>query len=174
MLGLSSWLLPNTRTKYILLHTHKHQKTYFINHFSYSYRSPHKYLIFFFLSLFYFLFSQYRSTSGCNGIFSRRLDFSIFNMLPKTRLNSYQIKVSVFLFFSFCHFALFLSFFDSALHTLSRSLSIPVSLSISCHHCWFILILLELFFRFLFVDVFGIALVIESIKKSVCKRVSVL
>ncbi|XP_017848057.1 headcase protein isoform X2 [Drosophila busckii] len=35
-----------------------------------------------------------RSTSGCNGIFSRRLDFSSFNMLPKTRLNSYQVKVS--------------------------------------------------------------------------------
>lgn len=34
------------------------------------------------------------STSGCNGIFSRRLDFSSFNMLPKTRLNSYQVKVS--------------------------------------------------------------------------------
>lgn len=34
-----------------------------------------------------------RTTSGCNGIFSRRLDFSTFNMLPKTRLNSYQIKM---------------------------------------------------------------------------------
>ncbi|XP_034117799.2 headcase protein isoform X3 [Drosophila albomicans] len=34
-----------------------------------------------------------RSTSGCNGIFSRRLDFSSFNLLPKTRLNSYQVKV---------------------------------------------------------------------------------
>ncbi|XP_053947421.1 headcase protein [Anastrepha ludens] len=35
-----------------------------------------------------------RLTSGCNGIFSRRLDFSSFNLLPKTRLNSYQVKVS--------------------------------------------------------------------------------
>ncbi|XP_073817183.1 headcase protein-like isoform X1 [Musca autumnalis] len=34
-----------------------------------------------------------RSTSGCNGIFSRRLDFSSFNLLPKTRLNSYQVKI---------------------------------------------------------------------------------
>lgn len=34
-----------------------------------------------------------RTTSGCNGIFSRRLDFSSFNLLPKTRLNSYQIKM---------------------------------------------------------------------------------
>ncbi|XP_037944127.1 headcase protein-like [Teleopsis dalmanni] len=34
-----------------------------------------------------------RSTSGCNGIFSRRLDFSSFNLLPKTRLNSYQVKM---------------------------------------------------------------------------------
>ncbi|XP_058978486.1 headcase protein isoform X2 [Musca domestica] len=36
---------------------------------------------------------QYSSTSGCNGIFSRRLDFSSFNLLPKTRLNSYQVKI---------------------------------------------------------------------------------
>lgn len=41
-----------------------------------------------------FLLFVSRTTSGCNGIFSRRLDFSTFNMLPKTRLNSYQIKVS--------------------------------------------------------------------------------
>ncbi|XP_069961686.1 headcase protein isoform X1 [Bactrocera oleae] len=34
-----------------------------------------------------------RLTSGCNGIFSRRLDFSSFNLLPKTRLNSYQVKI---------------------------------------------------------------------------------
>ncbi|XP_075148896.1 hdc homolog, cell cycle regulator [Haematobia irritans] len=34
-----------------------------------------------------------RSTSGCNGIFSRRLDFSSFNLLPTTRLNSYQVKI---------------------------------------------------------------------------------
>ncbi|XP_055697808.1 headcase protein [Phlebotomus papatasi] len=34
-----------------------------------------------------------RAGSGCNGIFSRRLDFSSFNLLPKTRLNSYQIKM---------------------------------------------------------------------------------
>ncbi|XP_017143142.2 headcase protein [Drosophila miranda] len=34
-----------------------------------------------------------RSTSGCNGIFSRRLDFSAFNKLPNTRLNSYQVKI---------------------------------------------------------------------------------
>lgn len=34
-----------------------------------------------------------KTTSGCNGIFSRRLDFSSFNLLPRTRLNSYQIKM---------------------------------------------------------------------------------
>lgn len=40
----------------------------------------------------FLLFSS--STSGCNGIFSRRVDFSSFNSLPTTRLNSYQVKVS--------------------------------------------------------------------------------
>lgn len=39
------------------------------------------------------IFFIFRTTSGCNGIFSRRLDFSTFNVLPRTRLNSYQIKV---------------------------------------------------------------------------------
>ncbi|KYN29466.1 Headcase protein, partial [Trachymyrmex cornetzi] len=29
---------------------------------------------------------------GANGIFSRRLDFSAFNSLPRTKLNSYHIK----------------------------------------------------------------------------------
>ncbi|XP_043065080.1 headcase protein isoform X2 [Drosophila ficusphila] len=43
-----------------------------------------------------------RSTSGCNGIFSRRLDFSSFNLLPKTRLNSYQVKVCTLTDFLYC------------------------------------------------------------------------
>ncbi|XP_055617686.1 headcase protein [Toxorhynchites rutilus septentrionalis] len=34
-----------------------------------------------------------RATSGANGIFSRRLDFSSFNMLPRQRVNSYSIKI---------------------------------------------------------------------------------
>lgn len=34
-----------------------------------------------------------RATSGANGIFSRRLDFSSFNILPKTRINSYAVKI---------------------------------------------------------------------------------
>ncbi|XP_055597923.1 headcase protein [Uranotaenia lowii] len=34
-----------------------------------------------------------RATSGANGIFSRRLDFSTFNMLPRQRINSYSIKI---------------------------------------------------------------------------------
>ncbi|XP_058453394.1 headcase protein-like isoform X1 [Malaya genurostris] len=34
-----------------------------------------------------------RATSGANGIFSRRLDFSSFNMLPRQRINSYSIKI---------------------------------------------------------------------------------
>lgn len=33
-----------------------------------------------------------RPNGGANGIFSRRLDFSSFNTLPKNKLNSYQIK----------------------------------------------------------------------------------
>ncbi|XP_058812856.1 headcase protein [Topomyia yanbarensis] len=36
-----------------------------------------------------------RATSGANGIFSRRLDFSSFNMLPRQRINSYSIKVII-------------------------------------------------------------------------------
>ncbi|GBP27547.1 Headcase protein [Eumeta japonica] len=34
-----------------------------------------------------------RAGAGANGIFSRRLDFSTFNLLPKHKVNSYQIKV---------------------------------------------------------------------------------
>ncbi|XP_041761305.1 headcase protein [Anopheles merus] len=34
-----------------------------------------------------------RATSGANGIFSRRLDFSSFNVLPRQRINSYSIKI---------------------------------------------------------------------------------
>ncbi|KYN05437.1 Headcase protein [Cyphomyrmex costatus] len=39
-----------------------------------------------------------RQSCGANGIFSRRLDFSAFNSLPRTKLNSYHIKVSVYLY----------------------------------------------------------------------------
>ena len=42
-----------------------------------------------------FIFFSCRATSGANGIFSRRLDFSSFNVLPRQRINSYSIKVSV-------------------------------------------------------------------------------
>ncbi|KAK9744195.1 Headcase protein [Popillia japonica] len=39
------------------------------------------------------LFFNFRSVAGgANGIFTRRLDFSSFNALPKNKLNSYQIK----------------------------------------------------------------------------------
>jgi hypothetical protein len=34
-----------------------------------------------------------RQSCGANGIFSRRLDFSAFNSLPRTKLNSYHIKM---------------------------------------------------------------------------------
>ncbi|XP_068632995.1 headcase protein [Battus philenor] len=34
-----------------------------------------------------------RAGAGANGIFSRRLDFSTFNHLPKHKVNSYQIKI---------------------------------------------------------------------------------
>ncbi|KYN39785.1 Headcase protein, partial [Trachymyrmex septentrionalis] len=37
------------------------------------------------------LFKEIQSC-GANGIFSRRLDFSAFNSLPRTKLNSYHIK----------------------------------------------------------------------------------
>ncbi|KOX80255.1 Headcase protein [Melipona quadrifasciata] len=36
-----------------------------------------------------------RQSCGANGIFSRRLDFSAFNSLPRTKLNSYHIKNSL-------------------------------------------------------------------------------
>lgn len=34
-----------------------------------------------------------RTTCGSNGIFSRRLDFSLYNVLPKQRINSIEVKV---------------------------------------------------------------------------------
>ncbi|XP_073949692.1 hdc homolog, cell cycle regulator isoform X2 [Choristoneura fumiferana] len=37
--------------------------------------------------------SPLRAGAGANGIFSRRLDFSTFNHLPKHKVNSYQIKI---------------------------------------------------------------------------------
>ncbi|XP_026732991.1 headcase protein isoform X1 [Trichoplusia ni] len=37
--------------------------------------------------------SVLRAGAGANGIFSRRLDFSTFNLLPKHKVNSYQIKI---------------------------------------------------------------------------------
>lgn len=44
-------------------------------------------------------FVLFRAGAGANGIFSRRLDFSTFNLLPKHKVNSYQIKVSLLCFF---------------------------------------------------------------------------
>lgn len=37
--------------------------------------------------------SLYSTTCGSNGIFSRRLDFSLYNVLPKQRINSIEVKV---------------------------------------------------------------------------------
>ncbi|XP_044584257.1 headcase protein isoform X1 [Cotesia glomerata] len=37
--------------------------------------------------------TRIRQSCGANGIFSRRLDFSAFNSLPRTKLNSYHIKM---------------------------------------------------------------------------------
>lgn len=34
-----------------------------------------------------------RTTCGSNGIFSRRLDFSLYNILPKARINSIEVKI---------------------------------------------------------------------------------
>ncbi|RLU18207.1 hypothetical protein DMN91_008563 [Ooceraea biroi] len=39
-----------------------------------------------------FFSDRARQSCGANGIFSRRLDFSAFNSLPRTKLNSYHIK----------------------------------------------------------------------------------
>ncbi|KAF7407943.1 hypothetical protein HZH66_002480 [Vespula vulgaris] len=41
-----------------------------------------------------FFADRARQSCGANGIFSRRLDFSAFNSLPRTKLNSYHIKMS--------------------------------------------------------------------------------
>lgn len=49
--------------------------------------------------IYFFFFYLCRATSGANGIFSRRLDFSSFNVLPKQRINSYSIKVGLWLIF---------------------------------------------------------------------------
>lgn len=38
-------------------------------------------------------FSERHNGAGGNGIFARRLDFSSFNVLPKMKLNSYQVKM---------------------------------------------------------------------------------
>ncbi|XP_051171434.1 headcase protein [Leptopilina boulardi] len=40
-----------------------------------------------------FFSDRVRQSCGANGIFSRRLDFSAFNSLPRTKLNSYHIKM---------------------------------------------------------------------------------
>ncbi|XP_043686566.1 headcase protein [Vespula pensylvanica] len=40
-----------------------------------------------------FFADRARQSCGANGIFSRRLDFSAFNSLPRTKLNSYHIKM---------------------------------------------------------------------------------
>jgi hypothetical protein len=40
-----------------------------------------------------FFGDRIRQSCGANGIFSRRLDFSAFNSLPRTKLNSYHIKM---------------------------------------------------------------------------------
>ncbi|XP_076164888.1 hdc homolog, cell cycle regulator isoform X1 [Ptiloglossa arizonensis] len=40
-----------------------------------------------------FFSDRARQSCGANGIFSRRLDFSAFNSLPRTKLNSYHIKM---------------------------------------------------------------------------------
>ncbi|XP_012153327.1 hdc homolog, cell cycle regulator isoform X2 [Megachile rotundata] len=42
-----------------------------------------------------FFSDRARQSCGANGIFSRRLDFSAFNSLPRTKLNSYHIKEQV-------------------------------------------------------------------------------
>ncbi|XP_023245025.1 headcase protein isoform X2 [Copidosoma floridanum] len=40
-----------------------------------------------------FFGDRIRQSCGANGIFSRRMDFSAFNSLPRTKLNSYHIKM---------------------------------------------------------------------------------
>lgn len=48
-----------------------------------------------------FLYSLYSTTCGSNGIFSRRLDFSLYNVLPKQRINSIEVKVIMEISFIF-------------------------------------------------------------------------
>jgi hypothetical protein len=47
---------------------------------------------------FSFPFSHCSTTCGSNGIFSRRLDFSLYNVLPKQRINSIEVKVIMEIF----------------------------------------------------------------------------
>lgn len=54
-----------------------------------------------FLSLMHFFLSVYRTTCGSNGIFSRRLDFSLYNVLPKQRINSIEVKVIMEISFTY-------------------------------------------------------------------------
>lgn len=49
-------------------------------------------ILFRFFNATFSLFSC-RTTCGSNGIFSRRLDFSLYNVLPKQRINSIEVKV---------------------------------------------------------------------------------
>jgi hypothetical protein len=43
--------------------------------------------------------SHCSTTCGSNGIFSRRLDFSLYNVLPKQRINSIEVKVIMEIFY---------------------------------------------------------------------------
>lgn len=47
------------------------------------------------------LFLSCSTTCGSNGIFSRRLDFSLYNVLPKQRINSIEVKVIMEISFLF-------------------------------------------------------------------------
>lgn len=47
-------------------------------------------------------FSPFSTTCGSNGIFSRRLDFSLYNVLPKQRINSIEVKVIMEISFYNC------------------------------------------------------------------------
>lgn len=82
-----------------------------------------------FLCFLYFYYSQ---TSGANGIFSRRLDFSSFNVLPKSRINSYSIKVSFWVFFvSFYRNICIKMFFVTILAYMYENKQLPWSLDLA-------------------------------------------
>jgi hypothetical protein len=62
-----------------------------------SIRDRKKVLQRFFNDFYLIIFSSFihSTTCGSNGIFSRRLDFTLYNVIPKQRINSIEVKVGI-------------------------------------------------------------------------------